>query len=106
MQDIRPDIAQHAAQRPVQGRYVSPAKRRLPAPPRDLVYRGRQRAIFYLAATPFTGPDTGQLAYQSGGQWVPMFVSSGDPGLPVASVNGTVLDVVPATWAGVKALYR
>jgi hypothetical protein len=61
---------------------------------------------FRLAATPFTGPDTGQIAYLSDGAWIPMQISSGDPTLPVASVNGTVLEVVPATFAGVKAIYR
>lgn len=60
----------------------------------------------YLAATPFTGPDSGQIAYQAGGEWVPLHISSGDPSLPVASVNGTAIDVLPAAFGSVKALYH
>ncbi|MCB1184477.1 hypothetical protein KDM41_13695 [bacterium] len=61
---------------------------------------------FYLAATPFTGPDTGQLAYQADGTWHPMTVRSGDPALPVAWLIDPPLATGRTTFAGLKALYR
>ncbi len=62
---------------------------------------------FYLGPSNGEFGTNGRLAYESEAGWVPMYVSSGDPGLLVATVNGT--GVVPATsttFGSLKALFR
>lgn len=61
----------------------------------------------------YMGPSTGEfgtrglLVYESPAGPVPMHVSSGDPDLKVATVNGTgVVSVTPTSYGSLKALYR
>ena len=62
-------------------------------------------AEFYLGQS--NRPDPLPSAYQSEAGWVPMHVSSGDPALPVAMINGTgVVSTEATTFGRLKALYR
>ena len=61
---------------------------------------------FYLGQSNMPDPAQ-QLAYESESGWVPMHVSSGDPALPVAMINGTgVVSAEATTFGRLKALYR
>jgi len=63
-------------------------------------------ADFYLGQSNMPDPAQ-QLAYESESGWVPMHVSSGDPALKVATVNGTgVVPAVTTSFGSMKALYR
>ncbi|MEN8007303.1 MAG: hypothetical protein ABFS42_09835 [Candidatus Krumholzibacteriota bacterium] len=60
---------------------------------------------FFLGQINEPGPIP--LAYESEAGWVPMYVSSGDPALPVAKVNGTgVVPLTSTSFGNLKALYR
>lgn len=62
-------------------------------------------AEFYLGQSILSDPPT--MAYESEAGPVPMNVSSGDPALPVAMINGTgVVTSEDATFGSLKALYR
>ena len=63
---------------------------------------------FYLGAVPIQAIEDGLPAYVGTGDAViPLGVSSGDPGLPVASVNGcSAVRVEGSTFGGLKCLFR
>lgn len=63
---------------------------------------------FHLGPYPVPTFDNGLPAYQgANGEIIPLGVSSGDPDLPVASVNGcNAVPVESADFGMVKALYR
>ena len=64
---------------------------------------------FFLGPHPVETIEDGLPAYGDGdGGVVPLNVSSGDPGLPVAAVNGPcdVVPVVTKSFSGLKCLYR
>jgi len=64
---------------------------------------------FYIGPNPDETIEDGLPAYVgANGVVVPLNVSSGDPGLPVAAVNGqcNVVPVETRTFSGVKCLYR
>ena len=63
---------------------------------------------FYLGAHPSQSIEDGLPAYLgTGGVVLPLGVSSGDPSLPVASVNGcNAVTVEGTTFGGMKCLFR
>ena len=63
---------------------------------------------FYLSAAPNQSIEDGLPAYVGTGDVViPLGISSGDPGLPVASVNGcNAVPIEGSTFGGLKCLYR
>ena len=63
---------------------------------------------FYLVSTPTQSIEDGLPAYLGTGDVVrPLGVSSGDPDLPVASVNGcNAVTVEVSSFGGMKCLYR
>ena len=64
---------------------------------------------FFLGPHPVETIEDGLPAYGDGnGGVVPLNVSSGDPGLPVAAVNGqcNVVPVETKSFSGLKCLYR
>ncbi len=65
-----------------------------------------QHASFYLgdiSAASLAGDYP--AVHLAGGGWTAVDVSSGDPAMPVASVNGSTPSV-ESTWGAVKSLYR
>jgi len=64
---------------------------------------------FYIGPHPVETIEDGLPAYEGvGGVVLPLGISSGDPNLPVAAVNGecNVVSVESKTFSGLKCLYR
>ncbi|MEN8007302.1 MAG: hypothetical protein ABFS42_09830 [Candidatus Krumholzibacteriota bacterium] len=85
----------------------------LPVAPTVILVTWQFMLLTPMVVDCYVGPSTGdfgttgRLVYETATGPVPMHVSSGDPALKVATVNGTgVVAVETTTFGALKALYR